>query len=142
MADQKQTVVDADFNAKSSTGMEPKIACLLAYIFSVLGGLIIFLIEKENKFVKFHALQALILGIVEWIIMIVFVIILGSTIPGVLFVSGAFAASAVMAGLFMAIGWIAVAICYVFAIIAIIKSFNGERYYIPFLRKLVDKFNK
>src|SRR5680860_150055 len=77
MADQKQTVVDADFNAKSSTGMEPKIAVLLAYLFSVLGGLIIFFIEKENKFVKFHALQALILGILEWAIIIVFMWILG-----------------------------------------------------------------
>lgn len=128
MADQKQTVVDADFNAKSSTGMEPKIACLLAYLFSWLGGLIIFLIEKENKYVKFHALQALILGVLEMAIIIVFFWILG-WIP--------------FAGLvFMVIGWLAVVVCYIFAIIAIIKSFQGERYYIPFLRSLVDKFNK
>lgn len=128
MADQKQTVVDADFNAKSSTGMEPKIACLLAYLFSWLGGLIIFLIEKENKYVKFHALQALILGILEVAIIIVFFWILG-WIP--------------FAGLvFMVVGWLAVVVCYIFAIIAIIKSFQGERYYIPFLRSLVDKFNK
>jgi uncharacterized membrane protein len=128
MAEQKQTVVDADFNTKSSTGMEPKIACLLAYLFSWLGGLIIFLIEKENKFVKFHALQALILGILEWIIIIVFFWILG-WIP--------FAGIA-----FWIIGWLLLVACYVFAIIAIVKSFQGERYYIPFLRKLVDKFNK
>ena len=128
MADQKQTVVDADFNAKSSTGMEPKIACLLAYLFSWLGGLIIFLIEKENKYVKFHALQALILGVLEMAIIIVFFWILG-WIPFVGII-------------FFIIGWLAVVVCYIFAIIAIIKSFQGERYYIPFLRSLVDKFNK
>jgi len=129
MAEQKQTVVDADFNAKSSTGMEPKIACLLAYLFSWLGGLIILLIEKENKFVKFHALQALILGIVEVICFIVISVILGM-IPYV----GWF--------LFSWLGWVLGAVCYVFAIIAIIKSFQGEKYYIPFLRGLVNKFNK
>ena len=129
MADQKQTVVDADFNAKSSTGMEPKIACLIAYLFSWLGGLIILLIEKENKFVKFHALQALILGIVEIICFIGISVILG-LIPYV----GWF--------LFSWLGWVLGGVCYIFAIIAIIKSFNGERYYIPFLRKLVDKYNK
>jgi len=47
MADQKQTVVDADFTAKSSTGMEPKIAVLLAYLFSWLGGLIILLMFNK-----------------------------------------------------------------------------------------------
>jgi len=132
MADQKQTVVDADFNAKSSTGMEPKIAVLLAYLFSVLGGLIIFFIEKENKFVKFHALQALILGILEWAIIIVFMWILG--IP-LMFVYG-------IGIIFVVIGWLGIAACIIFAIIAIVKGFNGEKYYIPFLRKLVDKFNK
>ncbi|MCE5329924.1 DUF4870 domain-containing protein [bacterium] len=129
MAEQKQTVVDADFNAKSSTGMEPKIACLLAYLFSWLGGLIIFLIEKENKFVKFHALQALILGIVEVVCFIVISLILGM-IPYV----GWF--------LFSWLGWVLGAVCYIFAIIAIVKSFQGERYYIPFLRGLVNKYNK
>ena len=128
MADQKQTVVDADFNAKSSTGMEPKIACLLAYLFSWLGGLIIFLIEKENKYVKFHALQALILGVLEMAIIIVFFWILG-WIP-------------IVGLIFWVIGWLGATACVVFAIIAIIKSFQGERYYIPFLRSLVDKFNK
>ncbi|MHB8280890.1 MAG: DUF4870 domain-containing protein [Candidatus Humimicrobiaceae bacterium] len=129
MVEQKQTVVDADFNAKSSTGMEPKIAVLLAYLFSWLGGLIILLIEKENKFVKFHALQALILGIVEMICFIVISFILG-LIPYV----GWF--------FFSWLGWVLGMVCYVFAIIAIVKGFKGERYYIPFLRSLVDKFNK
>jgi uncharacterized membrane protein len=129
MEDQKQTVVDADFNAKSSTGLEPKIACLLAYIFSWLGGLIIYLIEKENKFVKFHALQALILGIIEVICFIVISVILGM-IPYV----GWF--------FFSWLGWVLGTVCYIFAIIAIVKSFQGERYYIPFLRGLVNKYNK
>jgi len=127
MTDQK--VIDADINKKSSTGLEPKIACLLAYIFSWLGGLIIYLLEKENKFVKFHALQALIIGILEVACIIVISVILGF-IPYL----GWF--------LFSWLGYVAAGVCWVFAIIALVKAFNGERYYIPFLRGLMNKFYK
>ncbi|MDP3011744.1 MAG: hypothetical protein Q8N27_03415, partial [Candidatus Hydromicrobium sp.] len=72
MAEVKKVEVDSDFSKKSSTGMEPKIAVLLAYLFSWLGGLIIWLMEKENKFVKWNALQSLILGIIDVAIVIVF----------------------------------------------------------------------
>src|SRR4030042_2583146 len=77
MAEVTKVEVDSDFNKKSSTGMEPKIAVLIAYLFSFIGGLIIWLIEKENKFVKWNALQAMILGIVEVGSVIVFSTILG-----------------------------------------------------------------
>jgi len=127
MTDQK--VIDADVNKKSSTGLEPKIACLLAYIFSWLGGLIIYLLEKENKFVKFHALQALIIGILEVACIIVISVILGF-IPYI----GPL--------LFSWLGYLATGVCWVFAIIALVKAFNGERYYIPFLRGLMNKFYK
>ena len=129
MAEQK--VIDADFNKKSSTGLEPKIACLLAYIFSWLGGLIIYILEKENKFVKFHALQALIIGILEVLCIIVISI---SVILGWIPYIGWF--------LFSWLGYLAAAGCWVFAIIALVKAFGGERYYIPFLRGLMDKFYK
>jgi uncharacterized membrane protein len=57
--------------------MDPKIAVLIAYIFSLLGGLIIYFIEKENKFVKWHAMQALILGIIQVASFIVISVLLG-----------------------------------------------------------------
>ena len=43
---------------KTSTGLDPKVAALLAYLVGVVSGLIFFLIEKENKYVRFHALQS------------------------------------------------------------------------------------
>lgn len=44
---------------KTSTGLEPPIACLLAYAFGWLSGLIIFLVEKEHREVRYHAAQSL-----------------------------------------------------------------------------------
>ena len=45
---------------KSSTGLDAKVAGLLCYVVGWVTGLIFFLIEKENKFVRFHAMQSII----------------------------------------------------------------------------------
>ena len=47
---------------KSSTGMQPNFAALLSYVLGVITGLVFFLVEKENKFVKFHAMQSICLS--------------------------------------------------------------------------------
>lgn len=44
---------------KTSIGMDPKIAGLLAYLVGLISGIVFFLIEKENKYVRFHALQSI-----------------------------------------------------------------------------------
>lgn len=47
-------------NGKSSLNMSENVAALIAYLFGWLSGLIIFLLEKDSRFVRFHALQSLI----------------------------------------------------------------------------------
>ena len=45
---------------KSSTGLESNIAGLLSYLVGWITGLIFFLIEQEDEFVRFHAMQSII----------------------------------------------------------------------------------
>jgi len=47
-------------NGRSSLNMSENIAALIAYLFGWLSGLIIFIVEKESRFVRFHALQSLV----------------------------------------------------------------------------------
>ena len=47
---------------KCGSGVEQRVAVLLCYVLGWVGGLIFFFIEKENKFVRFSAMQSLILG--------------------------------------------------------------------------------
>jgi uncharacterized membrane protein len=129
MAEVNMAEIDADSSKKSSTGMEPKIAILLAYLFSWLGGLIIWLIEKENKFVKWNALQALIVGILEVICIVVISSILG-LIPFI----GWF--------LFSWLGYVAAGVLFIFAIICIVQAFQGKTYRIPGICELTDKYFK
>lgn len=132
-AEVEKIEVDADFNKKSSTGMEPKIAVLLAYLFSWLGGLIIWLIEKENKFVKWNALQALILGICQFIIIILFFWILSPIFAWIFWP---------LAMVFTAIGWICWALLFVLAIVCIVRAFQGKTFRIPVISSLTDKYFK
>lgn len=44
----------------SSTGLDPKVAGLLCYLVGFVTGIIFLVIEKENRFVKFHAMQSII----------------------------------------------------------------------------------
>ena len=45
---------------KSSTGLDENVAGLLSYLLGFITGLIFFLIEKDSKFVKFHAMQSIV----------------------------------------------------------------------------------
>src|SRR5678809_616815 len=67
---------------KSSTGLDENIASLLSYVFGWVSGLIFFLIEKDSRLVRFHAMQSLLFNIlvgvvcfVLWIVLFIFLMI-------------------------------------------------------------------
>ncbi len=64
---------------KTSTGLDQNIAGLLCYVLWFITGLIFILIEKENKFVRFHAFQSFFFSLGIWVLCIVlaFIPILG-----------------------------------------------------------------
>lgn len=47
----------------SSTGLAPNVAGALAYVLGPITGVIFLAMEKENRFVRFHAAQAITTGI-------------------------------------------------------------------------------
>lgn len=63
----------------SSTGLAPNVAGALAYLLGPITGALFFLLEKENRFVRFHAAHSITLGLL-WIALSV----LFSVLSGVL----------------------------------------------------------
>ena len=49
---------------KTSTGLQENVEGLLCYLLGWITGLIFFLIEKDSKFVRFHAMQSIVVSIV------------------------------------------------------------------------------
>lgn len=95
---------------KSSLGLDQNIAAGLSYLFGWVTGLIIYLLEKDNKFVKFHALQS----IITFLIINVVTVVLGglAKIPfiGVIF--------GILSGIVGIIG----VILYIFGIVFAFKN--------------------
>ncbi|WHY80498.1 DUF4870 domain-containing protein [Siminovitchia fortis] len=53
---------------KSSTGLDENIAGLLCYLGTFVTGIIFFVLEKKSTFVKFHAMQSIVLFVSLWIL--------------------------------------------------------------------------
>jgi len=47
-------------SSKDSTGLSPNVAGLLCYVAGWISGIVFLIIEKDSKFVKFHALQSIV----------------------------------------------------------------------------------
>ena len=58
--------------AKTAIGLEENITGVLCYVLGWLTGIIFLVLEKENKFVRFHAIQAIAtflpLSVIVWVI--------------------------------------------------------------------------
>jgi uncharacterized membrane protein len=67
---------------KTSTGLDANIAAAVSYLVGFVTGIIFLLVEKENKFVRFHAMQStlLFIGIVAIDILLQIVPILGALV--------------------------------------------------------------
>ena len=48
----------SDTRTLSSTGLEPKLAGLLTYLFGPITGVVFLVLEKKSSFVRFHAMQS------------------------------------------------------------------------------------
>ncbi|MEL7570443.1 MAG: DUF4870 domain-containing protein [Eubacteriaceae bacterium] len=119
---------------KSSIGnLDANVVALIAYIGSLILGyipiikyvaflvpIIIFIIEKESKFVKFHAMQSILLCAVSWIISIILVIFRYSSVIWILFI---------IIGLTL----------LVFYIIGAVKSYKYELYKMPLIGNWAEK---
>ena len=67
---------------KTSTGFDANVAAALTYLVGFITGIIFLLVEKENKFVRFHAMQSTLVfaGIVAIDILLQIVPILGALV--------------------------------------------------------------
>src|SRR5437763_1551687 len=114
---------------KSALGLDGNLAAALGYPIGIIA-IICLIVEKENRFVKFHAWQAILLYaalIVVWIALVVLSIILG--VIGIAASAAGSAGSAVggVIGLLWTLVWLAVFLGALIAIIlAAVKAYGGN----------------
>jgi uncharacterized membrane protein len=69
---------------KTSLGMDENVEAALSYFLGFLTGILFFVLEKDSKFVKFHAMQSIAITIAMIVINMVLVTILAITIVGLI----------------------------------------------------------
>ncbi len=127
--------------------MDPKVAAAISYIWIV--GVVFFIIEKENKFIRFHALQSILFGVANAIIMGVLAII--AVILTVVFsIGGAAAATASGSGgigtlvqlvvwVIWLIFWLIGLAMFVGLIYAAVKAYQGQTFKLPIIGNIAEK---
>ncbi len=108
----------ADEIKTTSTGLNQNVAGLLCYLVGWITGLIFFLLEKENKFVRFHAMQSMITfgGLTILFMIATYIPIIG----------------------WMLIPFLAL-LQLVLWILLMVKAYQGEQFKLPVIGDLAEK---
>jgi uncharacterized membrane protein len=104
--------------AGTSTGLPPNTAGLLCYIAGWITGIIFFVLEQRNRFVRFHAAQS---------IVVFGIITVAGTVLGLIPVVG------------VGFSWIIGIIGFIVWIIMIVKASSGEWYKLPWAGDVAEK---
>lgn len=114
----KEKNIMADDIKTTSTGLNQNVAGLLCYLVGWVTGLIFFLLEKENKFVRFHAMQSMITfgGLTILFMVIAYIPFIGWMLLPFL-------------GLLQLVLWI----------LLMVKAYQGEQFKLPVIGDLAEK---
>ena len=115
----------------------------LSYLFGWVSGLIVFLISKDDRFARFHALQSILFNIAEIVIIIgagiigfvlsfILIIIAGMTNIGVVGLLGAFAVPIVLLLIVLAI--------FLVWVWCMFQAFSGNWFKLPVIGGLAESW--
>jgi len=111
----------------TSMGMQPNIEAGLSYVLTWITGLIFFFMEKQNRFVRFHAMQSILFFGGLTVIRIILSVIDSFGVP--------------FLGLFTGLVWLAIGIIGVVGyIVLLINGFQGKYFKLPIVGDYAEKY--
>lgn len=110
-----------------STGpnVDPRLSALLSYLFAFVGGIIFFATSK-NSYVRFHAMQSILLS-ATIIVLTIGINIISLIIPFFVIIS---------------FDWILYLIFFAISVVMLIKAYQGSQYKLPIIGDLAEKFTR
>ena len=125
--------------AKSSTGLDENLAALLSYLMTFVTGLVFFFIEKSSRLVRFHAMQAILLG-ASWLVIFI-VLWVGWIILAIVFSQ----VSEVLVGLVSVVVGLLFFVLgigfFIGVVMGMIKAYQGQYFKLPVIGTFAEKFS-
>ena len=103
--------------AKTSIGLDENLTGALCYLILWISGIVFYLLEKDNKFVKFHAMQSIL-------------VFLPLTIIG-FFLS--------IIWFLWWLGWLIWLLSIILWLVLMIKAYQGEKFKVPIVGDIAEK---
>ena len=134
MAAEPKTTTDVaeSTSAETGSGLDENLAGALAYLLSPITGLLFFLLEGENEFVRFHSAQSIVFGVG------MFVIYIGMSIfqMVLLFIPHLGGLLSLLFSLaYLVVGFVA----FLTWLFLMYKAYSNERFELPVFGKLADR---
>src|SRR2546423_4856589 len=138
---------------KSALGLDGNVAAALGYPVGIIA-IISLIMEKENRFVKFHALQSILLHVGFLVVaiglLIIFVILMIVGAMASVASSAAGSSAGALGGMFgslfgmlLFLVWMVLIVVYLVGlIISAVKAYQGVMYKFPIVGKMADKWVK
>lgn len=115
--------------AETTSGVSAPLAAGIAVLFTIVGGIVFLVLERKNRFVRFYAMQGVLLGLVA------FLAAFGFGVLHLIF------------GLIPFFGWIVLVLAWALSlvfwagwlvvyVIAMVKAFSGIEWEIPYLGRM------
>src|ERR1044072_801498 len=129
---------------KSALGLDGNVAAALGYPIGIIA-IISLIMEKENRFVKFHALQSILLHVGAVVLMIALWVI-----SAIVFVGGVAASAATntgaiggLASMLLGLIWFVFVIIYLLGLIlSAVKAYQGSQFKLPVIGNMAEKWTK
>jgi uncharacterized membrane protein len=127
---------------QTSSGMDPKVAAAISYIWIV--GVIFYLLEKENKFVRFHAMQSIIFGLANTVIMgvllvVAFILTFAFGIGGAIVGGVVGTLIGLLVWLVWILFWVLALVLLIGLILAAVKAYQGQMFKLPIIGKFAEQ---
>ncbi len=131
MAGEKMTGTAAPVAGVSD---ESKLFGALAYLLGIVTGIIVFLMKKDDKYAKFHAMQSILLGVAAFVIVVVLGIV--GTIISFIPVIGW------IIGLLIAVLWFIIGLgLFVLWLLLMWRAYNGVKWKLPIIGEHAERMS-
>jgi len=118
---------------KATFGLDENVASAACYVLTWVTGIIFFVMEKDNKTVRFHAMQSILTFLPLMIIVWIIGFILAAMTYG-LGMYGAYGAWAIV-GLIIWLIWIVIFLLWLFLMY---KAYKGEKFLVPIVGAIAE----